>query len=130
MRVERTLVDTDILIDVTRGMESSIRSLQTYAERSEPAISVVTQLELLIGSRDKAELQKIERFIARFEVLWIDPLISSQSVNLIRQYRLSHGLLLADSLIAATALTLNLPLLTKNQRDFQFIEGLRLSPLS
>jgi predicted nucleic acid-binding protein len=128
--VEPTLIDTDILIDVTRGIEPSIRLLQTCAEQSQPAISVVTQLELLIGCRNKAELQTIERFIARFEVQLIDPLISSRSIDLIRQYRLSHGLLLADGLIAATALVLNLPLLTKNQRDFQFIEGLHLLSVS
>jgi predicted nucleic acid-binding protein len=79
--VEPTLIDTDILIDVTRGIEPSIRLLQTCAEQSQPAISVVTQLELLIGCRNKAELQTIERFIARFEVQLIDPLISSRSID-------------------------------------------------
>jgi hypothetical protein len=128
--VERTLIDTDILIDVTRRIERSIRLLQGCAEQSHPAISVVTQLELLIGCRNKAELQKIERFIARFEVVLIDPSVSLRAVDLIRQYRLSHGLLLADGLIAATALEANLPILTKNQRDFQFIEGLQLLPVS
>jgi hypothetical protein len=128
--VERTLIDTEILIDVTRRIERSIRLLQGCAEQSHPAISVVTQLELLIGCRNKAELQKIERFIARFEVVLIDPSVSLRAVDLIRQYRLSHGLLLADGLIAATALEANLPILTKNQRDFQFIEGLQLLPVS
>lgn len=117
------------LIDVTRGIESSIRLLQGCAEQSDLAISVVTQLELLIGCRNRVELQKIERFISRFEVVLIDQSISSRAVDLIRQYRLSHGLLLADGLIAATALGGNLPILTKNQRDFQFIEGLQLLPL-
>jgi hypothetical protein len=41
-------------------------------------------------------------------------------------YCLSHGLLIADALIAATAIALNLPLLSKNQRDYRFIEGLNL----
>ena len=33
-----------------------------------------------------------------------------------------------DALIAATAITHRLPLLTKNQRDFQFVPGLKLLP--
>ncbi len=47
-------------------------------------------------------------------------------VSLLRSYRLSHGLLIADALIAATALALDRPLVTKNQRDFHFIEGIHL----
>ena len=43
-----------------------------------------------------------------------------------RRYRLSHGLLTADSLIAATAITQGIPLLSKNQRDYRFIAGLNL----
>jgi predicted nucleic acid-binding protein len=48
------------------------------------------------------------------------------AVDLLRQYRLSHGLLIADALIAATCLAHSTPLLTKNQRDFRFIAGLTL----
>jgi predicted nucleic acid-binding protein len=39
---------------------------------------------------------------------------------------LSHGLLIADALIAATAVVLDAPLISKNQRDYQFIAGLNL----
>ena len=52
----------------------------------------------------------------------------SRAVELIRRYRLSHGLLLADALIASTAIVADLPLATKNQRDYRPIEGLDLVP--
>jgi len=48
--------------------------------------------------------------------------------DLLRQYRLSHGLLIPDALIASTALSLNVDLATKNQRDYRFIEILTLLP--
>jgi predicted nucleic acid-binding protein len=41
---------------------------------------------------------------------------------------LSHGLLIADALIAATAIISDLSLVSKNQRDYQFIEDLHLRP--
>ena len=43
-------------------------------------------------------------------------------------YALSHGLQIPDALIAATALAFNIPLLSKNQRDYRFIVGLSLLP--
>jgi len=46
----------------------------------------------------------------------------------LRSYRLSHGLVIPDSLIAATAIVLNYPFITKNQRDYRFIQGLNLLP--
>ncbi|WP_392533314.1 hypothetical protein [Nostoc sp. C117] len=50
------------------------------------------------------------------------------AVNLLWSYRLIHGLLIADSLIAATAIVGNYPVITKNQRDYRFIQGLNLLP--
>ena len=43
-----------------------------------------------------------------------------------RSYYLSHGLLIADALIAATAIENQIPLLSKNQRDYRFISELNL----
>ena len=83
-------------------------------------------MELLIGCRSKAELRKLERFLQRFHIVKMNEPISDSAVELLRRYRLSHGLLIADALIAATALSLHIPLVTKNQRDYRFIDGLRL----
>jgi predicted nucleic acid-binding protein len=47
---------------------------------------------------------------------------------LVEAYFLSHGLLIADAFVAATAIDLDIPLLTKNQRDYRFIQGLKLLP--
>ncbi len=52
--------------------------------------------------------------------------ISDQAVELLSDYRLSHGLLIADAFIAATAIVFAIPLLTKNQSDYRFIPNLNL----
>jgi predicted nucleic acid-binding protein len=83
-------------------------------------------MELIVGCRNKAELHDLELFLRRFQVLKITDQISDKAVDLLRQYRLSHGLLIADALIAATALEHGEPFITKNQRDFRFIAGLHL----
>ena len=51
---------------------------------------------------------------------------SRLAIELIEQFRLSHGLLIPDAIIAATAISFNLKLFTYNRKDFFFIPGIRL----
>ena len=74
----------------------------------------------------KVELRSTERFLQRFQLLRLNEQACDQAVELLRQYRLSHGLLIPDAMIAATAMTRGYLLVSKNQRDFRFIEGLQL----
>ena len=62
----------------------------------------------------------------RFHVLKLTEQISDTAVALLQQYRLRYGLAIPDALIAATAITVNQPFISKNQRDYRFIKGLQL----
>ena len=123
-----TIIDTDILIDTPRNKSEAIDYLQNLQASSTLAISAVTQMELIVGCTNKADLRKIENFLQQFSIIKIDQDISDRSVELLKFYRLSHGLLIADSLIAATAIVWDYPLATKNQRDYKFIQELNLLP--
>ncbi len=121
-----TLVDTDILIDAALQVDDAIKCLDFLEETSSLAVSVVTQMELIIGCRNKAELRKLEQFLERFEIIPINERISNIAAALLKAYHLSHGLLTADALIAATAIDLDIDFTTKNQRDYRFLEKLKL----
>jgi predicted nucleic acid-binding protein len=86
-------------------------------------------MELIQGSRDKIELKRINRFLKDFKILPITQKISKKSMELMKKYSISHGLLIPDALIAATAIIKNIPLWTFNRRDFQFIDRLILFEL-
>jgi predicted nucleic acid-binding protein len=118
--------DTDILIDLARGDAHATSHLATLRQTSSIGISSVTEMELIVGCRNKTELRELDELLKFFQIVKLTSQISDRAVFLLRQYRPSHGLLLADSLIAATALASNLALITKNQRDYRFIEGLNL----
>ncbi|MCC6134862.1 MAG: type II toxin-antitoxin system VapC family toxin [Candidatus Contendobacter sp.] len=122
------MIDTDILIDIGRGVQEAVDLLARIQLHDVPAISVITQLELVVGCRNKSELRKLDKFIKQFQIIKLNEAISEKAVELIHLYRLSHGLLIADGLIAATALTLNLHFISKNQKDYKFISGLNLLP--
>jgi len=120
------IVDTDILIDAGRCIEDAVNCLQQIEDTSSLAISAVTQMELIIGCRNKKELKSLEHFLQRFEIISLNEQISDISADLLKTYRLSHGLLIPDALIAATAIVTNIQLISKNQKDYRFIDELDL----
>jgi hypothetical protein len=123
------LVDTDILIDAGRKGTEAVDYLEHMEQQATLGLSVITQMELMVGCRNKRELRVLERFLRRFSIVTLNEAIAATGVTtLLRQYRLSHGVLIAEALIAATALTIASPPPIKNQRDYRCIEGLELLP--
>jgi predicted nucleic acid-binding protein len=122
------LVDSDSVIDVSRNVREAIGYLRHKSEEFTLVISSITQMELLVGCRNKTEQRQLERFLHPFPILPLNEAIADQAVGLLRQYRLSHGLLMPDALIAATARVNATPLATMNQRDYRFIAGVQLLP--
>lgn len=123
---QKLLIDTDILIDVSRGIPIAINRLKSEANNSVLAISTITQMELIVGCRNKTELQNLEKFLRHYAIVQVNEFVSDKAIELLTLYRLSHGLLIPDGLIAATAIVTNAPLLSKNQRDYRFISELNL----
>jgi predicted nucleic acid-binding protein len=126
MSINVAVVDTDILIDAARQVREAIDCLRQIEQESALAVSVISQMELFVGCRDKTELRTTERFLHRFQVITLNDQACHAAVDLLRQYRLSHGLAIPDALIAATAMSLACEFITKNQKDYRFIDGLKL----
>jgi hypothetical protein len=61
------MIDTDILIDSGRGTTEAVNCLKQIELKSGIAISIVTQMELIIGCRNKEELQSLDLFLKRFQ---------------------------------------------------------------
>ena len=123
-----TLIDTDILIDTARGNEKAITYLQELEDHAELTISSITQMELIVGCQNYSELKALEKFLERFVILPVSEEVSQVAVHILKTYRLSHSLKIADALIASTAIAHNIPLISKNQRDYRFIKTLTLLP--
>ena len=119
------MLDTDIVVDALRDFTLAIDYLEDIEQQGGLRISRPTQMELLVGCRNRAELQRLERFLRRFTMLDLIESIGQSAVALLRQYRLSHGLLIIDALIAATVLAHGETLYTKNVRHFRMIPDLR-----
>lgn len=119
----RSIIDTDILIDVTKMHETADAFVKTQQGTGIP-ISIVTAMEVVIGCRDKAELIRMQRFLQQCTILPVSETASQIGYQLVELFALSHGMQIADALIAATALERGLTLYSKNIRDFRMIPGL------
>ncbi len=62
--------------------------------------------------------------ISRTEILPLNTAISERAMHLVEIYALSHGMQLADALIAATALEHGATVLTSNAKHFKAVNGL------
>ena len=116
------LLDTNILIDVLRGQEPALRWLE---QQPQSAISVVTWIEVLVGSRD-GEAERLEPWLESFPRIALDQAIARETV----QIRQRHGLKVPDAIILATATCHGLTLATLNSRDFPLSLGGVVHPYS
>lgn len=105
--------------------KESDRKLRDYVESLGFVVDSTVYIECIQGSKSNLEKQKVKNYLNNFPLLPITPQISEFAIELIDTYSNTHGLLLADSLIAATALGNDLTLVTYNVDDFKFIDGLR-----
>jgi predicted nucleic acid-binding protein len=81
---------------------------------------------VISGATNKADLNTIIKKLNRFSILLINEAINLRAIDLVQSYRLSHGLALADAMIAATAIQTDLELFTYNVKDFKFVSKLTL----
>lgn len=119
------LIDTDVIVWCLRGNPKAIRQVSRISHR---AISQVTRMELIVGCRSKSEINLLKRFLSEenFQVVSLTPEIGLRADLWLEQKNLSHGVGLADSLIAATASSLGLPLLTGNAKHFRCFDQLEV----
>ena len=119
------LIDSDVLIWYARG---NARVLKAVNHMADWYISAVPYMELSQGCRNKAELNAMQKAFKSGEtdVLPITQAISDAACTLVHNYALSHSVQPADALIAVTAMSHALPLLTANAKHFSAVEGLRV----
>lgn len=114
------LIDTNIII---YAAQPQYLTLRLFLDRIRRSFSMVSYIEALgyHGLTDDAERQ-LAGFFRAGQILPLSDGIAQQAIALRRRRRIG----LADAIIAATAITHNLTLVTHNVRDFQWIAELQL----
>ncbi|MFO7314351.1 type II toxin-antitoxin system VapC family toxin [Rhodothermus marinus] len=119
------LLDSDVMIDLLRGYPPAVSWFETLDEEEEIALPGFVAMELIQGCRSKKEQRQLQRSLIPFGVVWPLPEDCDRALELFMQYHLSHGVGMLDVLIAQTALALEVPLYTFNQKHYQFLSALQ-----
>lgn len=124
------LADTDVLIDYLMGTQPMASQVLEYSESDTLQTSAITCFELLSGAKEGKRGDKVRHLVATIPVLPLDREAATRAAA-VRQQLTHSGLSIgmADSLIAGIALANGLPLLTRNRKHFEHVEGLRVLTL-
>lgn len=117
------LVDTDVLIDFLRGYEKAVTFISDHSSRIIlPAISVA---ELYAGVKGDHELSVLDHFVSLFPVIPVTSDIAKAGGLYKRDFGKSHGIGLADAIIAAIRDENHAELKTLNVKHFPMFQDLK-----
>jgi len=118
----RYLIDTDVMIDVSRG---SVAAATFVDSLEDITISIITAHELIVGARNHRDAAAIDGLIRTFPVhADLRAEITGLAYDLLRRYAKSDGLRTFDALLAATAIAEGFTLVSRNRKHFQMIGDL------
>lgn len=105
------IFDSNIIIDIIRGCDKAVAEMERY---DFSAISMITWIEVMAGTKNEIEEKNLATFLQRFEIIVPDMTMACIASTL----RKTHRLKLPDAIIWATAKSRNTLLVTRNSKDF------------
>ena len=121
----KIVCDTNVFINYLQKEEQTILAVENIGIEN-IVTPIISALELCKGSGNKDELKEIQDFINCYTSLQLNTKGVELALELIKKYHLAYNLGLADALIAASVIVVDLQLFTFNVMDFDFISGLKL----
>lgn len=119
------ILDSNIIIYSVQPTYSTLQAYLLYRINS-LYVSEITKLEVLGFPRlNEADKEYFDDIFSSVNILSVTSEIIDEAVRLRQQRKRSLG----DSIIAATALVHNLPVVTNNVTDFSTVEGLTVISL-
>ena len=116
------LLDTDILVDFFRGHVKAVAFMNNYSDRI--ILSSIVVAELFAGAKGSAEQVALEEFVSLFRVVPVNVEIAKAGGLYKSKFGKSHGVGLADAILAATAGAENAELKTLNTKHYPMLKGL------
>ena len=118
------LIDSNVIIDYTAfRLPEKGSDFVEQLFNTDFLISVAVKIEVLGFDDFSDKLLAMEEFIETATLLPLDEPVTKQAIYLRRKYK---KLKLGDAIIASTAIVHDLTLISRNIKDFENIQGLKL----
>ncbi|MBL7175949.1 MAG: type II toxin-antitoxin system VapC family toxin [Desulfobacteraceae bacterium] len=117
------LLDTDILVDFLRNHSQAVAFVNAHSARI--ILSSIVVAELYSGVKGDAEQAALDNFVSLFRIIPVSAEIAKAGGLYKRDYGKSHGVGLADAILAATAEAENAELKTLNTKHYPMLKGLK-----
>ncbi|WP_273445408.1 type II toxin-antitoxin system VapC family toxin [Neolewinella agarilytica] len=117
------LIDSNVIIEFLIGNLPSqgVSWLIEKVNNQEHCISPINQIEVLGYNGEPDEMQRAELFINGSKSIPIDSQVVANTILIKRKKKIK----LPDAVIAATAITHGLTIVTRNEKDFKDIDGIK-----
>ena len=118
------LLDTNVFIDFLRGHQPAVKFFESLFGKENVLFSAITEAELVAGKEcdDYNKKEKLLHFLHTWKKIEVTNQIAVLAGDISRE----HEILIPDAIIAATAILMKSEILTKNTKDFQKINGLKV----
>ena len=114
------LLDSNIII---YAAEPGYDRVRQFVAEIDPVVSIISKVEVLGYHKLSPEnSEKLETLFSLLPVLPVTDDVIELAISLRQQRRMSLG----DALIAGTALSYGLPIVTANVKDYEWVEGLEI----
>lgn len=119
------LLDSSVLVEYLRANPRAHALIDGESD-GHFSVHLASHAEILVGAKNRADLRSLRAFLRRFQLVTPTEADLHQSIEFVAEHYLSHSVGWIDALIAATAIRLNLPVVTSNIKHFRGIDGVRL----
>ena len=117
------LIDTDVMVDFLRGHPKAVALVEAHSMQI--ILPSIVAAELYAGVKDDSELAVLDSLISLFRVIPISRDIARAGGLYRRDYAKSHGVGLADAIVAATAEDEDADLKTLNIKHYPMFKNLK-----
>jgi len=115
------IVDTTVLVHLYRNNADALAWAAVGEQQL--AMTPISWLELMVGAAGKAGQTRCKAIFGQFDLVYLTQGDQEWAMQQMERYRLSHGVGINDSLIAAVSYRLQIPLYTHNLKHMRVLLG-------
>ena len=118
------MIDSDIIIDLLRGLSKTVEEAKRLFKENELYISGITEMEIFAGkdAEDDRKREMMKELLSKFKK--INP--NNEIFEIAGEFRRKYNISPPDCIIAATSYWINAELWTRNVKDFEKVVEIKI----